>query len=130
MKKTNNPNDEVCVFAERLSMLMRKNKVKQTTLGKHLNVSRQAVSTYVDGSVFPNMKNLLKICQFFGVSSDYMLGLSVIPNVVDERYFEELEGIIHKTKKYEEEKTKGENHLIKCFNKMILNIRVFPKEIF
>lgn len=68
------------IFMERLSDLMRKEKVTQATLAKYLGLSRQAISTYTDGSVLPSVENLRKICEFFKVSSDYFLGLSTSAN--------------------------------------------------
>ncbi len=64
------------IFAQRFRLLMKQTNTTQARLAKDLQVSRQAVSTYMDGSVLPNMQNFQKICSFFNVSSDYLLGFS------------------------------------------------------
>lgn len=63
-------------FAERFRGLMSEKGTKQATLATYLGVTRQAISTYADGSVIPNAENLKKICLFFDVPSDYLLGLT------------------------------------------------------
>ena len=62
------------IFAERLRLLMKQHSTKQTDLAEHLGLTRQAISKYADGSVLPNIENLQRICDFFNVSSDYLLG--------------------------------------------------------
>ncbi len=64
------------IFAERLRFLMKQHSTKQTDLAKHLGLTRQAISKYTDGSVLPNIENLHAICEFFNVSSDYLIGFS------------------------------------------------------
>lgn len=118
------------IFARRLSLLMKQNSVNQIQLANYLGISRQAISLYKKGAVEPSMENLQRICKYFNVSSDYMLGISNVTSIAEERYCEEIEKIICKTEEYEEAKTKGEIYLINCFKKMILSIKDFPKEIF
>lgn len=64
------------VFAERLRKLLENRGITITELAKHLQISRQAVSQYTDGSAQPNIEKLSKIANFFEVSSDYLIGLS------------------------------------------------------
>lgn len=94
MKKTKKLDGHDGVFAERFRTLMHKNKVKQATIAKELKVSRQAVSTYMDGSVLPNMQNLQKICDFFDVPSDYLLGYTISTSSdIDERQVADIIGL-------------------------------------
>lgn len=119
------------IFAKRLILLMERNSTKQIDLANYLGLTKQTIIKYKKGEIVPSIEVLQKICKYFNVSSDYLLGFSSFANnVEEERYFGEIEKIIHKTKKYEEERKKCENHLINCFKKMLSNIRVFPKEIF
>lgn len=82
------------IFAKRFRTLMGKNKIKQAAIAKELNVSRQAVSTYMDGSVLPNMQNLQKICMFFNVPSDYLMGFTISTSSnIDEREISDIIGL-------------------------------------
>ena len=82
------------IFAKRLRLLMTKHSTKQTDLAEYLGLTRQAISKYTDGSVLPNIENLQKICEFFNVSSDYMIGLSNSESLIDEeRYCSDLTGL-------------------------------------
>ena len=67
------------VFATRLRNLIEQANITQGTLAKESGCSRQAISQYMDGSSMPNVDKLLSIADFFGVSTDYLLGLSKIP---------------------------------------------------
>lgn len=63
-------------FPCRLRGLLETRKITITALAKELNVTRQAVSQYADGSVQPNIEKLVSIAAFFNVSTDYLVGLS------------------------------------------------------
>ena len=45
-------------------------------MARELGVSRQAVSQYADGTTQPNVDKLRIIAEHFGVSADYLIGLS------------------------------------------------------
>jgi|GEM_PF-708489 len=62
------------VFATRLRKLVEQADITQGTLAKESGCSRQAISQYMDGSSMPNVDKLLSIANFFGVSTDYLLG--------------------------------------------------------
>ena len=64
------------VFPERLRKLLDDRGVTRTELARELNISRQAVSQYADGTGQPNIDKLKTIASFFSVSSDYLIGLS------------------------------------------------------
>ncbi|CAK7078174.1 hypothetical protein CIW83_16655 [Tissierella sp. P1] len=66
-------------FGERLKLLREENSLTQSELAKKLNISRQSVSNYENGSRFPNdVQLLVKISALFCVSLDYLIGLSNI----------------------------------------------------
>jgi len=67
-------------FSTRLRKLMDEGRVRQHELSEKTETSRQAISQYMDGTSLPNSDKLYRICQYFGVSSDYMLGLSSTPS--------------------------------------------------
>ena len=82
------------IFAKRFRKLMNDTKTKQTALAEKLEVTRQAISTYMDGSALPNVEKLKKICEYFNVSSDYLLGFSGSGSLnAEDRYFSDLTGL-------------------------------------
>jgi len=76
-KKTH---DFASVFAKRLSDLLDGNKtgkkVTQQELADYIDVKRQTVSEYRNGTSIPNADKLKGIAEFFGVSADYLLNLT------------------------------------------------------
>lgn len=63
-------------FNERLSELLKEKDTNQKTLAEHLGISRQAVSQYVQGETQPSIEISASIANFFGVSIDYLAGVS------------------------------------------------------
>lgn len=63
-------------FAERLKELRIEAKLTQTQLAEQTNISQSAISAYERGEQMPTMYVLIVFCKFFGVSSDYMIGLT------------------------------------------------------
>ena len=49
-------------------------------LADYLGCSVQAINQYKQGTSFPKTENLIKIAEFFGISVDYLLGLTGTPN--------------------------------------------------
>lgn len=66
-------------FATNLRDLIAKKGTTITALSKVLGISRQAVSQYADGTGQPNVDKLTMIADYFGVSTDYLVGLSDVP---------------------------------------------------
>lgn len=49
-------------------------------LKEYLGVSIQAINQYKQGTAYPKTENLIKIADFFGISVDYLLGITSTPN--------------------------------------------------
>ena len=49
-------------------------------LAKHLGVSPQAINQYKLGVSYPKTENLIKIAEYYGISVDYLLDLTDVPN--------------------------------------------------
>ncbi|MBQ3277493.1 MAG: helix-turn-helix transcriptional regulator [Oscillospiraceae bacterium] len=49
-------------------------------LADHLRVSQQAINQYKLGVSYPKTENLIKIADYFGISVDYLLDLTDVPN--------------------------------------------------
>ena len=60
-------------FSEKLLELRKKQGMSQEELAEKLEVSRQAVSRWEQGSAMPDMINLSKISKLFGVTADYLI---------------------------------------------------------
>ena len=65
-----------CIFAERLRELRRSRSLTQKELGTKIGLSKAVVSKYETGMGYPSFDILIRIAQFFGVSTDYLLGVS------------------------------------------------------
>lgn len=68
---------------ERLKRLRKEKKLTQTELGKIINVTKVSISGYESGDRTPDTDNLRRLSDFFGVSSDYLLGRTDNPNQID-----------------------------------------------
>ena len=63
-------------FAERLVELRRKNGFNQNYLAVYMGVSQVSISNWERGFKEPNFQALVDLANLFGVSCDYMLGVS------------------------------------------------------
>lgn len=63
-------------FPTALRTIMQDNGTTQQELSSVLGVSRQAIGYYCDGTSSPDFENLIKIANYFNVSTDYLLGIS------------------------------------------------------
>lgn len=61
-------------FANRLKELRKRKKVTQAELASHLGIDNTTVSKWEKGIYEPNIENIKKIAEFFGVSTDSLLG--------------------------------------------------------
>jgi len=63
------------IFAERFLELRKEKKVSQAKAAKELDVSASIVCYWETNRSEPTIVNLEKIAKYFGVSTDYLLGL-------------------------------------------------------
>ena len=64
------------IFPTRLRELLDETKKAHQEIADLCHTQRQAVGNWVNGSARPDILSLAKIAAFFGVSTDYLLGLS------------------------------------------------------
>ncbi|HJD05605.1 MAG TPA: helix-turn-helix domain-containing protein [Candidatus Onthoplasma faecipullorum] len=58
---------------------LRKEKgITQTELAKEISTTQDTISLWELGKSYPDIINVVKLCKFFGVTSDYLLGLNDI----------------------------------------------------
>ena len=75
---------------KRIKELRKKNALTMKRLGEIINVSEAAVSQYENGKRQPDYETLRKIADYFGVSTDYLLGREDNPTQSTDQ---QLEGI-------------------------------------
>lgn len=68
-------------FPQRLKTFLEESGTTQTELANYIGCTRQAISLYVTGQSTPDIKVLLKIAEFFNVSTDYLLGITDIKSI-------------------------------------------------
>ena len=72
------------MIMKRLKELRKKNNITQQDLAKYLKVAKSTLSQYETGSRIPNDDIKKAIALKFNVSIDYLLGLTNIPNTIDD----------------------------------------------
>ena len=68
-------------FATRLRELMETPDISQAKVAEHVGVTRQAISSYSLGTSVPDIDKLVRIAEFFNVSTEYLLGRTEIKKV-------------------------------------------------
>lgn len=71
-------------LGKRIRKLRKKNYYTQADVAKALGVSPSAIGMYEQDRRVPDNETLLAICDFFNVSSDYMLGHTSTPPEVSD----------------------------------------------
>jgi transcriptional regulator with XRE-family HTH domain len=65
-----------CEFGENLKKLRKGKGMTQSELGGHIGLSKAVISKYETGLGYPSFDVLIRIAQYFGVTTDYLLGVS------------------------------------------------------
>lgn len=68
----------------RIKNLRETSNETQEELGKILNVSKATISKYENGTVEMSNDTLIKLANHFNVSTDYLLGRTDIPDMLNE----------------------------------------------
>ena len=63
-------------FHEILKQLRIEKKISQKQLSIDIGISTSHYQSYEYGKTKPTIDNLIKICKYFNVSADYLLGLT------------------------------------------------------
>lgn len=65
-----------CDFNEILKNLRKNNNLTQKEFGEHIGLSKAVVSKYENGIGYPTFDVLIRIAAYFGVTTDYLLGVA------------------------------------------------------
>lgn len=60
---------------ENIKNLRKLRNLSQVELAERLHVSKQCVSNWENDNIMPSVEMLVRIANYFGVSTDYLLGL-------------------------------------------------------
>ena len=63
-------------FGERVRLLREKRCLSQAELGRCLHTTQRKISYMENDRYEPGVEDIRALCRFFGVSADYLLGLS------------------------------------------------------
>lgn len=74
------------MFGDMIKNLRQSRGLNQVQVADSLNVSKQTVSNWENNNILPSIEMLVKISQFFSVSTDYLLEL-------DSRSYIEVTGL-------------------------------------
>ena len=69
------------VFSERIKELRLEKGMTQEEVGKLIGVKRYSVYGYEKGNNYPEVPGLIALADYFGVSTDYLLGRTDNPEV-------------------------------------------------
>ena len=69
--------EEEMIFADKLIKLRKQAGLSQEQLAEKLDVTRQAISKWEGSISSPDIPNVLKMCELFGVTADYLLQDSI-----------------------------------------------------
>lgn len=65
----------VCDFGAVLKQLRKSHNLTQQELGLHIGLSKAVISKYENGMGYPTFDILILIADYFGVTTDYLLGV-------------------------------------------------------
>ncbi|MFI8680440.1 helix-turn-helix domain-containing protein [Bacillus thuringiensis] len=72
------------MIGEKIKELRKNSKITQERLGNAIGVSKMAISYFEKGKKSPGRESLEKIADYFGVTTDYLLGRSEDPELNEE----------------------------------------------
>ena len=67
-----------CFRMVRLRSLREERKINQQKIAMELQISQASISKYEVGSAEPDIGTIIKIADYFNVSTDYLLGVSEV----------------------------------------------------
>jgi len=81
-------------FAETLGILRREKKLSQRQAAARLGVSQALLSHYENDAREPKLEFVIKACDYYGVTADYLLGRNNERNGVSARVIEAIRDIV------------------------------------
>ena len=75
----------ICDFGAILKQLRKSHNLTQVEFGLRIGLSKAVVSKYENGIGYPTFDMLIKISDYFGVTTDYLLGVAK-SKTIDDRH--------------------------------------------
>lgn len=76
-------------IGEKIKSLRKEQDITQEKLAAYLNISYQAISKWENGTAYPDITLVPRIANFFGVSSDELLGINKDEHTAELKVYEE-----------------------------------------
>ena len=76
---------------ENLLKIRTRKKMNQVNLATKIGVAQETISAYESGKSFPSIDTLLKLCDIFNVSSDFLLDRTSVETPVDKLVLENFD---------------------------------------
>ncbi|MEK4695567.1 helix-turn-helix domain-containing protein [Bacillus sp. FSL M8-0063] len=73
------------MIGEKIKELRKNSKITQEQLGNAIGVSKMAISYFEKGKKSPGRESIEKIADYFGVTTDYLLGRSTDDRLTEEQ---------------------------------------------
>lgn len=70
----------VKTFRERIKKIRQEKKLTIVKVANEIGITRQSLSRY-ESSIIPNIEVLCRLAKYYGVSSDYLIGLTDCPEI-------------------------------------------------
>ena len=89
-------------FPETLSALRRERGISQRAAAAELHISQALLSHYENGTREPGLSFICRVCDYYGVTADYLLCRSEFPNETAAlkqltfRFFDEMDAVREK----------------------------------
>lgn len=74
-----------------LCKIRTRKKMSQVSLSMKIGVAQETISAYESGRSYPSVDTLLKMCEIFNVSTDYLLDKTDIPTPVQNLLVDKLD---------------------------------------
>ena len=118
------------VFSDRLTIVREERGIKRQKAADDLGITRASLEYYEKGMRKPDTEMLLKICEYYKVSADYLLGLSnaQITATDDEQLKTvcDYTGLSEKSVKgLKDQRNNGLDHINTVFNSLLENYIFF-----
>lgn len=125
-------------FATRFERLLKEKHVGNKTelgrqiakaIGKDKPITRQTIDNYLNGRTAPTMDVIIFLCNYFGCSSDYLLGFSEHTTVNDKTICEQI-GITQEVLDYlRAERRNSVNTTADCLNLLVKDRALYLSEV-
>lgn len=78
------------IFKDRLEILLNSRGINRQTLANSIDLSPAALSRYVNEFRQPDTTSVIKIAKYFGVTTDWLLGVTDVPYDTETKKVAEL----------------------------------------